>query len=72
MADSGEIGISALTDDDKVKFVPIEILARTKDGFWVSGPSEGMRIISLGREYVSNGEKVVPVADKLAAVEVQQ
>ncbi|PCI04445.1 MAG: efflux transporter periplasmic adaptor subunit [Hyphomicrobiales bacterium] len=72
LADNGEIGISALNDDDTVRFVPVKILARTKDGFWVSGPSEGMRIISLGREYVGDGEKVMPVADKVASAEVQQ
>lgn len=72
LADNGEIGISALNDDDTVRFVPVKILARTKDGFWVSGPSEGMRIISLGREYVGDGEKVIPVPDQLASVEAQQ
>ena len=72
LADSGEIGISALNDDNTVRFVPVKILARTKEGFWVSGPTEGMRIISLGREYVGDGEKVIPVPDQLVSAEVQQ
>lgn len=72
LADSGVIGISALNDDNTVRFVPVKILARTNDGFWVSGPTEGMRIISLGRDYVGEGEKVEPVADKMASVEAQK
>lgn len=55
-------------DDDVVNFVPVNIVAQEKDGFWITGPQDGTRIISLGQEYVVAGEKVNALPDdRLAA-----
>ena len=63
LADDGQIGIRVVNGDDTVRFVPIRILAQSKKGFWIAGPEAGMRIITLGQEYVIAGEKVDPVPD---------
>ena len=63
LADDGEIGIRVVNEDDMVDFVPIRILAQSKNGFWIAGPQAGMRVITLGQEYVVAGEKVDPVPD---------
>ena len=53
--------------DDVVEFKPIKILAQEKDGFWITGPKAGERIITLGQEYVVPGEKVVALPDERIA-----
>lgn len=72
LADSGAVGLRTVDDKDMVRFVPIKVLAMTKDGFWVSGPNPGMKVITLGQDYVGDGEQVEPVADKIVKAEVQQ
>ena len=67
LADSGEVGMKVVDENDVVAFVPVKILAQTKDGFWVEGPTPGLRVITLGQEYVISGEKVEPVPDTLQA-----
>ncbi|WP_075995985.1 efflux RND transporter periplasmic adaptor subunit [Salaquimonas pukyongi] len=74
LADDGTIGIRIVKEDNTVAFVPVTILSQEKDGFWVTGPSEGDRVITLGQEYVVAGEKVETAPDeryagKLAAAE---
>ncbi|MCB1385289.1 MAG: efflux RND transporter periplasmic adaptor subunit [Nitratireductor sp.] len=58
LADDGTIGIRTVNDQNEVEFTPVKILAQQKDGFWISGPKPGDRIITLGQEYVVAGEKV--------------
>ena len=72
LSDEGEIGIRVVDADDMVQFVPIRILAQSKKGFWISGPEEGMRVISLGQEYVAPGEKVDPVLDPMLQAKLPQ
>jgi hypothetical protein len=48
-----------------VDFVNIEILAQTSEGFWITGPEPGVRVISMGQEYVVRGEKVEAMADPI-------
>lgn len=65
LADDGSIGLRMVSDEDIVRFVEIKILAQTNDGFWVTGPKSGMRVITVGQEYVISGEKVEPVPDPI-------
>jgi multidrug efflux system membrane fusion protein len=76
LADDGTIGIRTVNVDDVVEFMPIKILAQEKDGFWISGPQNGQRIITLGQEYVVPGEKVISalderIAEKLAKANIK-
>lgn len=64
LADDGEIGIRIVDGDSKVAFVPIRILAQEQDGFWITGPAKGDRIITLGQEYVVAGEAVEATLDE--------
>lgn len=73
LADDGTIGIRTVDQDNLVDFVPVQIVAQEKNGFWITGPENGDRIITLGQEYVVSGEKVEAgpderIADKLAAI----
>ena len=70
--DGGAIGIRTVQQDGTVAFVPVTIVSQEKDGFWITGPEEGDRVITLGQEYVVPGEPVETAideryADQLAA-----
>lgn len=72
LADDGTIGVRVVDENDLVEFVPVEIVRQTGDGFWVTGLTPGARVISLGQEYVSKGEKVIPTPDPLLKAELEK
>ncbi len=72
LADTGEVGLKAIDDEDRVQFAPVIILSQEKDGFWIDGPEPGTRVVTLGQEYISEGEKVEPVPDPIIKAEATQ
>ena len=55
--DEGELGVKVLIDT-KVKFSNIQIVEDTVDGLWVTGLPEKATVITVGQEYVINGQIV--------------
>ena len=45
-------------NDTKVKFSNIQIVEDTVDGLWVTGLPEKATVITVGQEYVINGQIV--------------
>lgn len=75
LADNGNIGVRVIDGGDVVKFVQLKILAQTPDTMWVSGLTDGQRVITVGHEYVAAGQKVIAVEETAkiqASVEEQQ
>ncbi|MFK7994232.1 MAG: efflux RND transporter periplasmic adaptor subunit [Granulosicoccus sp.] len=58
LGDNGEIGVKALDDQDRVIFLPIELVSTTLDGAWVTGIEPDTRVITLGQGFVNSGEQV--------------
>src|SRR5210317_1071668 len=58
LGDQGELGVKVITDNNLVGFKEIEIIEDTSDYMLVTGLSEKEKIIIVGQQYVSNGEKV--------------
>ena len=56
--DQGKLGIRTVDNNNAVEFKEIEILEDTTEGLWVSGLNENERIITLGQEYVFQGQTV--------------
>tara|TARA_B100000579_G_scaffold115561_1_gene92595 strand:+ start:76 stop:921 length:846 start_codon:yes stop_codon:yes gene_type:complete len=56
--DQGKLGVRTVTADNKVEFKEINILEDTNSGMWVSGLGQEARIITLGQEYVFQGQTV--------------
>ncbi|MEM1317187.1 MAG: efflux RND transporter periplasmic adaptor subunit [Pseudomonadota bacterium] len=68
LADDGEVGVRAVAADNTVSFHPITILAQDETGVWASGLEPGLKVITLGQNFVAAGETVEPVpADAAAA-----
>ncbi|MEO1421279.1 MAG: efflux RND transporter periplasmic adaptor subunit, partial [Pseudomonadota bacterium] len=62
LADDGQVGIRHVDQQGVVGFRPVKIIAQEADIMWVTGPDDGMRVITLGQNFVAAGEKVVPVS----------
>lgn len=63
LADDGRVGVRIVDSEDLVAFVPVEILADSEKGVWVSGLKDGDRLITVGHEFVKNGQKVRAVTE---------
>lgn len=67
--DDGKLGLRGVNDDQVTVFYPVEVLGGGDDGIWVGGLPDTVRIITVGQDYVSDGQKVEPV---LKTAEVTQ
>ena len=63
LSDSGLIGVKAVDADSRVVFHPVSIVDTDNDGVWVSGLPEEVTLITVGQEYVSDGEAVRAVSE---------
>ncbi|OLQ92762.1 efflux transporter periplasmic adaptor subunit [Vibrio ponticus] len=59
---AGNLGVKTLVDEDKVKFVPIQLVKAEQDGVWLSGLGKQVDIITTGQGFVRDGDRVVAVA----------
>jgi multidrug efflux system membrane fusion protein len=60
--DNGTIGVRTVKDG-KVAFVPVRVISDGPAGMWISGLPDRVTVITVGQEFVSDGEKVETVAD---------
>ena len=58
LGDAGEIGVRILNDDRRVAFREVQIIGDEASGVWVLGLPEKTLLITVGQEYVANGEQV--------------
>ena len=58
LGDSGELGVKVIGSDNTVQFKKIIVIEDTSDYMLVSGLSQKEKIIIVGQQYVSAGEKV--------------
>lgn len=63
LADDGRIGVRVVGRGDVVAFVPVSVVGDSPEGMWVSGLRDGMRIITVGQEFVKSGQRVRPVEE---------
>src|SRR5690606_2027048 len=68
LGDDGEIGVRTVDDGNAVRFRPVEIKGQTADGVWVEGLPEEVTIITVGQEYVVEGQTVDPVLQEAAGL----
>lgn len=63
LGDEGSVGVKLVNGSDEVRFVPVDILEDSAKGLWVAGLPERARLISVGQEFVVEGERVQAVPD---------
>lgn len=64
--DAGAVGVR-IVENGIVRFRPIQIVSDGPDGMWIAGLPERVRIITVGQEFVTDGERVKAVVDKAGA-----
>jgi membrane fusion protein, multidrug efflux system len=61
--DNGVVGVRTV-EAGTVRFHPIQIISDGPDGMWVSGLNDGTQVITVGQEFVNDGERVKTVLDR--------
>jgi membrane fusion protein, multidrug efflux system len=61
--DHGEVGVRVV-EAGIVHFLPIKIISDAPDGMWIAGVPDRTAVITVGQEFVSEGEHVKSVLDK--------
>ncbi|MEK9743063.1 MAG: efflux RND transporter periplasmic adaptor subunit [Gammaproteobacteria bacterium] len=59
--DEGRIGVKLVDDADVVHFVPVDLVTDSPEGMWLAGLPDTADIITLGHEFVSDGQQVIAV-----------
>lgn len=62
----GEIGVRTVNADGVVAFEPVRIAMHDTEGFWVTGLADEVTIITVGQDYVTEGQTVLFETDKTA------
>ena len=63
LSDDGTVGVKLVTPDDKVSFHPVTILKDNPDYIWVGGLPDNIQVITVGQEFVIDGQTVKPVQE---------
>jgi len=61
--DNGAVGVRTVVHG-LVKFMPVKIISDGPDGMWIAGVPDPVTVITVGQEFVSDGERVEPVPEK--------
>lgn len=62
--DAGILGIRTLDEADQVHFMPVEMVGDDATGVWITGLPETATIITVGQDYVTEGQIVRVVFEK--------
>lgn len=65
--DAGVMGVRIVEGQDTVRFVPVEFLGDGPDGIWVTGLPETVTLITVGHEFVKDGQKVIVTLEEKRA-----
>ncbi len=63
LSDKGAVGVRVV-QNGTVAFIPVRVLSDDPDGSWVTGLPDRVNVITVGQEFVSDGQRVVPVFEK--------
>lgn len=64
LREDGTLGVKLVGPNNVVIFNPVEILENTDEGIWVTGLPETVTLITVGQEFVIEGETVEPVDER--------
>lgn len=66
---AGELGVRAVNDDNEVVFYPIDLIDDSTDALMLGGIPAQARVIVVGQNLVSEGQKVQPVDADSAVID---
>lgn len=60
--DRGRVGVRSVTEANVARFIPVKIIGDSSEGVWITGLPDTVTVITVGQDYVTDGETVEPVA----------
>jgi len=63
LADDGTLGVKLVNGEGLVEFRPVSIVADGPDGVWLAGLPEQVTFITVGQEFVIDGQKVEAIPE---------
>lgn len=60
--DQGRIGVK-IVENNIARFVPVTLVGDSPDGVWIAGLPDEAIVITVGHEYVKDGDPVTPVPE---------
>lgn len=66
LADNGVVGVRVV-ENGVVRFIPIQVISDAPDGMWITGVPDHTDVITVGQQFVTDGERVKTVVDKPGA-----
>ncbi len=64
LSDRGAIGVKVVDESESVAFLPVSIVADTEEGIWLGGLPDHVTLITVGQEFVREGQKVIAVPEE--------
>ena len=64
LSDEGVVGVMTLEPDSTVRFRPVQILDNTEAGIWLGGLPERLTFVTVGQEFVKDGQAVEAVDER--------
>ena len=61
--DDGRLGVKVVDDEDRVVFHEVTILGDSGEGLWIGGLPDQVDLITVGHDFVREGQQVIPVRD---------
>ena len=61
LRDDGRVGVFMLTKNDRVRFVPADIIANTSNGLWLAGLPNRAVLVTVGQEFIVDRQDVLPI-----------
>jgi len=58
LSDDGAIGVKIVDKDSRVRFMPVTILEEDPKGTWIGGLPKEVDLITVGQDFVADGERV--------------
>jgi len=71
LSDSGLIGVKILGPENTAVFIPVQVIDEEPAGVWISGLPDRVVLITIGQEFIGDGQTVRPIDEKTLAPFVQ-
>jgi multidrug efflux system membrane fusion protein len=66
LADDGTVGVKLVNDEGLVEFRPVTIIGDGPEGVWLAGLPQRATFITVGQEFVVDGQKVEAIPEEPA------
>jgi multidrug efflux system membrane fusion protein len=63
LSDKGAVGVRVV-QNGIVAFIPVRVLSEDPTGAWITGLPNTVNVITVGQEFVNDGQRVEPVFDR--------